>query len=336
MPATLTRELAASFANITLTHVSREYPGKMDHILAGPADVASPRVLHPAFYGSFDWHSCVHGFWLLAKILRLFPDLPQASNIRALFDEHLAPSKIAGELSYLERPLQQNFERPYGWAWLLMLAGELARHEMTDARIWYDHLQPVSRLLAQRFRTYLPKLPFPIRAGTHPNTAFAAALAIEYAVQCGDSDLLAAVRTRMKEFFGLDADCQALEPNGNDFHSPLLIEMECMRRVLGQRDFPAWVDGFLPRLAEREPRILFEPVAVGDQSDQQIVHLDGLNFSRAWCWRNLAAALPNGDVRSKIALDAAESHILASLPHITNDYMGEHWLATYATLALSA
>jgi hypothetical protein len=336
MPATLTRDLAARFADITLTHVRREYPGKMDHILAGPADVASPRVLHPAFYGSFDWHSCVHGFWLLAKLVRLFPDLPQGSSIRALFDEQLAPGKIAGELSYLERPLQQSFERPYGWAWLLMLAGELARHDMAQARSWYDHLQPLARLLALRFKAYLPKLPFPIRAGTHPNTAFAAALAIDYAEQCGDGDLLAVVRTRMREFFGSDADGQALEPNGNDFHSPLLIEMECMRRALGPRDFPAWVDRFLPRLGQRQPRVLFEPVAVKDQSDPQIVHLDGLNFSRAWCWKSLAAALPAGDARSGIALDAAEAHILASLPHIANDYMGEHWLATYATLALTA
>jgi Protein of unknown function (DUF2891) len=336
MHSTLTRDLAASFANLTLTHVTREYPGKMDHILTGPDEIANPRALHPAFYGSFDWHSCVHGFWLLAKILRLFPDLPQAPKIRALFDEHLAPSKIAGELDYLERPLQQNFERPYGWAWLLMLAGELAQHRAADAAAWCDHLQPLSRMLARRFKAYLPNLPFPIRAGTHPNTAFAAALAIEYAELCGESDLLVVVRMRIKEFFGSDVDCHALEPNGNDFHSPLLIEMECMRRVLDRLDFFAWVECFLPRLAEREPRILFEPIAPADPSDPQTVHLDGLNFSRAWCWRKFAAALPDNDPRSKIALDAAEAHIHASLPRITGDYMGEHWLATYATLALTA
>src|SRR5947208_3670692 len=155
MHSKLNRELAASFANIALAHVTREYPGKMDHILTGPADTASPRALHPAFYGSFDWHSCVHGFWLLAKILRLFPNLSQAAKIRDLFDEHLTPDKIAGELSYLERPSQENFERPYGWAWLLMLAGELVRHTTADAKNWYAHLQPLSRLLARRFRTYL-------------------------------------------------------------------------------------------------------------------------------------------------------------------------------------
>jgi hypothetical protein len=338
MRSQLNRDMAASFASIVLAHVTREYPGKMDHVLTGPADVQGPRALHPVFYGSYDWHSCVHGFWLLAKILRLFPDVPQAPNIHALFDEHMTPERVGGELRYLDKPLQDNFERPYGWAWLLMLSSELARHTTAHAhaKVWHDHLQPLAQVLGQRLRAYMPKLPFPIRGGTHPNTAFAAILAIEYAEVCDDPELLDVVRSRMKEFFGSDADCQALEPNGNDFHSPLLIEMECMRRVLPRPEFLSWVGRFLPRLGDREPRILFEPVAVIDRSDQQIVHLDGLNFSRAWCWRAFAAALPDGDTRRKIALDAAEAHIAVSLPHITADYMGEHWLATYATLALTA
>jgi hypothetical protein len=332
----LSGKMAAGFADIALSHVTREYPYKMDHVITGPADIANPRALHPVFHGSFDWHSCVHSFWLLAKILRLFPELQQAPKIRALFDEHLTPSKIAGELSYLEKPLQNNFERPYGWAWLLMLASEFARHTTPEAKIWYRNLQPLSNLLAQRFQNYLPKLPFPIRSGTHPNTAFATALAIEYAEVCGKSELLAVAKTRMKEFFGADVNCQALEPSGNDFHSPLLVEMECMRRVLGQPDFLDWAGRFLPRLAEREPRILMVPVTVTDQSDPQTVHLDGLNFSRAWCWRSFAATLPENDARREIALDAAEAHILASLPNVAGDYMVEHWLATYAVLALTA
>jgi Protein of unknown function (DUF2891) len=336
MHSKLPRELAGSFATVALSHVTREYPGKMDHVVAGPADIASPRALHPTFYGSFDWHSCVHGFWLLAKIGDLFPDLPQVANIRALFDAQLTPDKIAGELSYLQRPGQENFERPYGWAWLLMLASQLARHKATEANIWYQHLQPLARLLAQRFKQYLAKLPFPIRAGTHPNTAFAAALAIDYAETCEDADLLVTVQTRMRTFFGSDVDCRPSEPNGNDFHSPLLIEMEGMRRALDHSDFLNWADRFLPQIAKREPHILFEPIAATDQADPHTVHLVGLNFSRAWCWRRFAAALPNTDVRRKIAMDAAEAHIVASLPHVAGDYMGEHWLATYATLALTA
>jgi hypothetical protein len=182
----------------------------------------------------------------------------------------------------------------------------------------------------------LPKLPYPVRSGTHANTAFAAVLAIEYAQICGDAELLEIVRTRMKEFFGSDANCRAFEPNGNDFHSPILVEVECMRRALDRSEFLYWVGRFLPQLADREPRILFEPVAVTDRSDPQIVHLDGLNFSRGWCWRTFADAVPSGDVRRKIARDAAEAHILVSLPHIAGDYAGEHWLATFAALALTA
>jgi hypothetical protein len=217
-----------------------------------------------------------------------------------------------------------------------MLTAELAQHRTAQSKIWLEHLQPLAAVFSRRFRKYLPKLPYPIRGGTHPNTAFAAALAIEYAQICGDAELLGIVCTRMKEFFGSDANCRAFEPNGNDFHSPLLIELECMRRALNRREFLDWAGRFLPQLADREPRILFEPAAVTDRSDPQIVHLDGLNFSRAWCWRTFAEALPKDDVRRKIAQDAAEAHILVSLPHIAADCMGEHWLATYATLALTA
>ena len=336
MRSEMTRELAANFANIALSHVTREYPGKMDHVLTGPSDIQNPRALHPMFHGSFDWHSCVHGFWLLAKILRLFPDVSQSAKIRALFNAQLTAENVAGELSYLERPMQGNFERPYGWAWLLMLASELAQHTTVESKNWFNLLRPLSDVFAERFKTYLPKLPFPIRGGTHPNTAFAAAFAIEYAHVCSDAELLNVVRTRVKEFFGSDKDCQAFEPSGNEFHSPILIEMECMRRALSQPEFLDWLDRFLPKLVEREPQVLFRPVSVSDYADQQLVHLAGLNLSRAWCWRMLAMSLQAGDARRKLALDSAESHIKCSLPNISVDYMGEHWLATYAMLALTA
>jgi hypothetical protein len=335
MPSQLTRELASRFAGIALNHARREYPGKMDHVLSGPRDLQSPRALHPAFYGSFDWHSCVHGFWLLAKLLRLYPDLPQAGAIGALFDQQLTPANIAGELRYLQRPLQDTFERPYGWAWLLMLASELARHRTPEANAWLNALQPLALTFAARFKTYLPKLPYPIRSGTHPNTAFAAALAIEYAQICGDAELLQIVCGRMRDFFAGDEDAHAFEPNGNDFHSPILIEVECMRRTLAKQDFLAWLERFLPKLRERKPDVLFEPVDVSDRSDPQMVHLDGLNFSRAWCWRSLSLSLAPDDPRRALAMESAEAHIAASLPHIAADYAGEHWLATFATLALT-
>ena len=336
MRSEMTRELAAVFANIALSHVTREYPAKMDHVLTGPLDIQSPRALHPMFYGSFDWHSCVHGFWLLAKIFRLFPDLPQSAKIRSLFNAQLTAENVAREQNYLERPMQGNFERPYGWAWLLMLASELAQHATAESKNWYNLVRPLSQVFAGRFKIYLAKLPYPIRAGTHPNTAFAAAFAIEYAQVCGDIELLEIVCAQVQKFYGSDTDCRAFEPGGNEFHSPILIEIECMRRALSQSDFMDWLDRFLPKLAEREPQVLFEPVAVSDHADPQIVHLEGLNFSRAWCWRMLAKSLSAGDARRKFALESAEAHIRHSLPHITADYMGEHWLATYAMLALTA
>jgi hypothetical protein len=332
----LTREVAGRFAKIVLAHITREYPGKMDHVLTGPADVQNPRALHPAFYGSFDWHSCVHGFWLMATILRRFPDLEQASAIRGLFDNQLSAANIAAELRYLHRPLQENFERPYGWAWLLALSSELDQNETAHARGWFDTLRPFAEELATRFKQYLTRLPYPIRGGTHPNTAFAAALVIEYAEIRKDNDLLNAVCERVKAFFAADSDCQAWEPNGNDFHSPTLMVMECMRRALPPADFVDWVGRYLPRLSQREPRVLFEPVPVADHSDAQIGHLDGLNFSRAWCWRAFARVLPDTDPRRTLALEAAERHINQSFSHLQTDYAGEHWLATYATLALTA
>jgi Protein of unknown function (DUF2891) len=331
----LTAELAASFAKIALSHVLREYPGKMDHVVSAPADIQSRCALHPAFYGSFDWHSCVHGFWLLARILRLYPDLPQAPDVGRLFDQQLSRDKIVAELGFFDRPMQGNFERPYGWAWLLMLSSEMAQHQTAQSKIWHDHLQPLAHALAQRLTTYLAKLPYPIRAGTHPNTAFAAALALEYGEVCRDKELVETVRARVKEFFGSDTDCRPFEPSGNDFHSPSLIEMECMRRALPQSDFLDWLGRFLPSLAERQPKVLFEPVAVPDRADPQIVHLDGLNLSRAWCWRMLCDALPDGDRRKTHASESVQLHLAESLPHIADDYMGEHWLATFAMLALS-
>lgn len=336
MQSSMTADLASRFAKIALSHATREFPAKMDHILTGPADIQGPRALHPMFHGSFDWHSCVHAFWLLAKILRLYPDVPQAAAIGSLFDAHLTDANAAAEMNYFKRPMQGNFERPYGWAWLLMLASELERHGARRSDAWRNSLRPFAKFVAAKFKDYVLKLPFPIRAGTHPNTAFAAALAVEYAQTVGDAELQNVVRERMREFFGSDADGRAFEPSGNDFHSPILIEVECMRRVLAQAEFSVWFDRFLPRLTQREPQVLFDPIPVGDHADPQIVHLDGLNFSRAWCWRSLAKSLPAGDSRRDLVLKSAEDHIAQSLPHLDADYMAEHWLTTYALLALTA
>ena len=324
---------ASRFAAAALGHVTREYPNKMDHVLAGPEDVQGPRTLHPIFFGSFDWHSCVHGWWTLFTLLRLYPDMPEAPQVEALADELFTPENVAAETAYLDRPGSRGFERPYGWAWLLMLAAELARQE--------DHtrattLAPLTAAFVRRFQTFLPLASYPVRVGTHFNTAFALRLTLDYAEGAGDAALAALCRQRAMLWHATDQDCQAWEPSQDEFLSPALMEAALMRRVMAPDAFPGWFDAFLPRLDQREPATLFLPADVSDRSDGKIAHLDGLNLSRAWCWREIATALPADDLRRGIALEAAETHLDAALPHVTGDYMGEHWLASFALLALLA
>ena len=327
---TLTPEIAASFAAIVLGHVTREYPHKLDHVMDGPEDVAGPRELHPIFFGSFDWHSCVHGWWLLLRLRRLFPEMPQAPEIEVLANEMLTPEKVAGELAYLDRARSRGFERPYGWAWLLYLHLEASRHE---DRNWADHLEPLARVFADRLHAYMATLTHAIRVGTHANTSFALILAMEWADKF-DRSLATTVRLWAVEQFRGHRDCQAWEPGGEDFLSPALIESLCMARVLIPDGFAKWFSAFLPRLAEQHPVTLFVPATVSDRTDGTIRHLDGLNLSRAWCWRSIAGALE--PELGALARRTAHEHLAASLPHVTGDYAGEHWLATFALLALEA
>jgi len=327
MKQRLTAEIAERFANIALGHVTREYPHKLDHVMDGPEDVLGPRALHPIFHGSFDWHSCVHGYWLITRLRRLFPDIAAAPRIDALLDEMLTREKVRGELDYLDRAYSGGFSRPYGWAWLLALHGEAQRH---DASLG-DNLAPLAAAFAERFKSYLRRLTYPIRVGTHFNTAFAMILALDWA-EVNDPALAALIRTRAQDYFGGDRACEAWEPSGDDFLSSALIEALCMRRALPATAFVAWFSAFLPDLAEGRPAALFTPASVSDRSDGKIAHLDGVNLSRAWCWRGLAPAC--GPELAALAERTAEAHLDASLPHVAGDYMGEHWLATYALLAL--
>jgi hypothetical protein len=321
----LTAETAQRFAEAALSHVTREYPHKLDHVMDGPEDVHGPRDLHPIFFGSFDWHSCVHGYWLLMRVRRLFPDLPAAVRIDALLDEMITPENVAGELAYLDRPYSGGFERPYGWAWLLAL------HREAQSAGHGDVLEPLARAFAERFSIYLPKLTYPIRVGTHYNTAFALILALEWAEE-NDAALAALIRARATDYYGGDRDCSAWEPGGDEFLSAALVEALLMRRVLDAPDFGAWFGGFLPRIGEGHPASLFTPAFVSDRSDGKIAHLDGFNLARAWCWRGIADRLE--PALAARALATADAHLDASLPHVTGDYMGEHWLATFALLAL--
>jgi len=324
----LTESDADRMALIALGHVGREYPSKLDHVLLSDADAATPRALHPIFFGSFDWHSCVHAYWMLARLRRRFPAMAAAARIDALFRANLTPENVAGELAYLSRPHSRGFERPYGWAWLLMLAAELSRDGMSTP------IAPLAAAFAERFVAHLPKATYPVRAGTHANTALALILALDYARICRQAALGGAVESAARRYFADDADCQAWEPSGEDFLSSALTEAHCMRCILPADEFDAWLSGFLPRLAAGEPATLFRPATVSDRSDGRIVHLDGLNLSRAWSWRRIAEALPNADPRRTIAQATATNHLAAGLPHVAGDYMGEHWLATYAVLAL--
>ena len=327
-----TRQMASRLAGVALGHVGREYPNGLVHVLSGPADARTPRDLHPLFFGSFDWHSSVHAHWLLARLLRLVPDLPEAPAIAQRFDEGFTAQAVDGELAYLEAPARASFERPYGWAWLLMLGAEL---RLRGGR-WDDVLRPLSDAFAARLAVFLPKADYPVRAGAHSNTAFALALAHEYTKVAADEDLAALITAKALAWYGADIDCQAWEPSGDDFLSPALIEAELMRRVLAPLAFRGWFASFLPHAASGKPPTLFEPARVSDRGDGKIAHLDGLNLSRAWCWRGIARAVSRDDPVRAVAAAAAERHLAASLPHVAGDYMGEHWLASFALLALLA
>ncbi|MGA0604374.1 DUF2891 domain-containing protein [Phenylobacterium sp. VNQ135] len=325
----LTAELASSFARIALGHVAREYPNKLDHVLDGPQDAEGPRALHPIYFGSFDWHSCVHGYWTLATILRLFPDIPEAPAIRARFDAAFTPQNVAAEVAYLARPSARGFERPYGWGWLLKLQAELLAHDGP----WAGVHQPLADAFAQRFFDFLPKAAYPIRTGVHSSTSFALAMATDYARR-RDPALLALFAEKVRAWHLADRDAQAWEPSLDEFLSATLTTAECLRRLLPPDEFSAWFAAYLPGIADGRPATLFTPATVTDRTDGKIVHLDGLNLSRAWCWRSLASTL-SGPARAA-AEAAADRHLAASLPHVAGDYMGEHWLASFALLALTA
>ena len=318
--------MASRMAGIALGHVTHEYPHKLDHVMTSDADAQTPRALHPIFFGSFDWHSCVHGWWTLLTVRRLFPDIPEAAAVDELANSSFSVAKVQVERAYLDRPSSRGFERPYGWAWLLHLHLEAGRHD----RDWADALEPLARGFAERWRDYLEILTYPIRVGTHFNTAFAITLSLEWA-QAFDPALADRLQQRSLDWYGEDRNCQAWEPGGDEFLSSALTEALCMSRT-NSAAFPKWFGEFLPRAVQCEPASLFTPVTVSDRSDGKIAHLDGTNLSRAWCWRSIAPLLPAE--MADVARATAATHLAAALPHISGDYMGEHWLASFALLAL--
>lgn len=326
---TLSEARAESFARVALANVAREYPRKVDHLLLAAPGELVPKRIHPAFYGSYDWHSAVHMHWLLVRLLRLFPDLPEAGAIRQLLDAHLAPEPIAIELAYFESPAGRTFERPYGWSWLLELHAELLRLE---ASRWARAIAPLANLIARRFGAQVCAAPYPVRSGSHGNTAFASLLALDYAHRAGDRELAAAIEQAARRWYATDRDAPiAYEPSLDDFLSPALIEAVLMREVMAAAEFRPWLEAFLPAL----PGALATPPSVADRSDARQAHLDGLALSRAWCFTRLATAWPGEDTRHADCRTAAERHLAAALPQVVGGaYVGEHWLASFAALAM--
>jgi len=333
----LTEKQASHFAALALKCVSREFPNKPEHVINNASEVSSPKVLHPAFYGCYDWHSSVHGHWMLVRLLKMFPNLPESAQIRAALGANLTAENIRAEVAYMKQPNRQSFERTYGWAWALKLAEELNSWNDADGKKWSENLQPLAETLTNSYLNFLPKQTYPIRTGVHPNTAFGLAFALDYAKAAREQQLEALLNERSRTYYAKDIDYPgAWEPGGEDFFSAALMEADLMRRVMKPAEFATWFHRFLPDVAKGGPTALLQPAIVTDRSDPKLVHLDGLNLSRAWCMRSIAAALPANDPARKILADAADKHAAAALAHVASgDYAGEHWLASFAVFLLS-
>ncbi len=333
----LSEKQASHFAALALKCVSREFPNKPEHVINNASEVKGPKALHPAFYGCYDWHSSVHGHWMLIRLLKTFPSLPESAQIREALNANLTAENVQQEVAYMKQPNRQSFERTYGWAWALKLAEELHSWNDADGKRWAENLQPLAETLSKSYATFLPKQTYPIRTGVHPNTAFGLAFALDYAKTVGDSELELLLNERSRSYFASDADYPgAWEPGGEDFFSAALMEADLMRRVMKPREFATWFHRFLPGVAKGNPAALLQPATVTDRTDPKLVHLDGLNLSRAWCMRSIARALPETDPARKVLSVSAEKHASAALAHVASgDYAGEHWLASFAVFLLS-
>lgn len=328
----LSADSATRFANLALDCLHREYPNKLGQVLKDENSLLPPKTLHPAFYGCFDWHSSVHGHWMLVKILKVFPDLPDRQRIIDGLSRSLTPDNIAGEVSYFESA-SPSWERTYGWAWLLQLATELGTWDDPRGKEWTDNLRPLAELVRERYIEFLPRQEYPVRTGVHPNTAFGLSFAFDYADALGDDTLRNAVVAAATRYYVDDTNCPlSWEPSGEDFLSPCFEEAALMARVIPARNFRPWLDAFLPALSTEYS---LRPANVSDRSDPKIVHLDGLNLSRAWNLITIAGRLDDEKVATRLR-KLANEHVKASLPHITSEhYEGSHWLGSFAIYALT-
>jgi len=323
---------AERFAKLALACVHKEYPNKISHSLLSDADVAPPRKLTPAFYGCYDWHSSVHGHWLLVRLLRTFPDAPFAPAAREALRQSLTVENVAAEAAYLKAEGRASFERPYGLAWLLQLSAELREWGDPQAREMADNLRPAEEAALGRLKDWLPKLSHPVRIGEHAQTAFALGLMLDYARIANDAQFAALIESKAKQFYFADKSCPLdYEPSGEDFLSPCLGEADLMRRVLARDEFGRWLKAFLPQISKAKTGSWLQPVVSPDPSDPKLAHLDGLNLSRAWMLEGIASGLPNDDKRLPVITAAAEAHRRAGLAAVTGaHYEGGHWLGSFA------
>jgi hypothetical protein len=331
-PTGYTADQAAVHVQLALDCAEREYPNQIQHVMASDEDLGTPRALHPAFHGCYDWHSAVHGHWLLARFARLYPEHPLAASARAVLDRHLTPPAIATEAAYLQGDGREPWQRPYGLAWVLQLAAELHEWDDPAAHRWADALAPLVAVCVERFTDWLPKLAYPIRTGEHSQTAFAFGLVLDFACATGRNDLADLVIVTSLRLYAYDRGADlAFEPSGQDFLSPVLAEADLMRRVLDGGAFATWLEEFLPAIPV-DGDAGFLPIAVvTDRIDGKLAHLDGLNLSRAWMLEGIAAALPRADPRRPALQNAARAHAEDGLASVTGEhYAGGHWLGTYA------
>jgi hypothetical protein len=323
---------AQRFAALALKCLHEEYPSHISHTMNTDADARPPHELTPAFYGCYDWHSDVHGHWLLVRLLRMFPDAPFASKARSELALSLTPEAMAGEVAYFKREDRASFERPYGIAWLLQLSGELRGWDDPQAQGWSSALRELEGEAASRLKAWVPKLHYPIRVGEHDQTAFSFGLIWDWAGIAGDSQMRAVLSDAAKRFYLHDRNCPLkYEPSGEDFLSPCLAEADFIRRVLGADEFRLWLSGFLPEIPRNTGSAWLRPAVVSDRSDPKLAHVDGLNLSRAWMLEGIAHALRASDRRVPVLLETAKQHRDAALPAVTGEhYEGGHWLGTFA------
>ncbi len=335
--ATFDVETATRFAELALDCAHREYPNKIAHVLSSDEDVRPPRELTPAFKGCFDWHSAVHGHWLLVRLARAFPEADFAAAALEVVGESLVPAHLAAEADYLAAEGREGFERPYGLAWLLQLAAELREWDDPRAREWSQALEPLEAEAVERLSSWIPKLTYPIRIGEHAQTAFAFGLILDWARIAGDADTEALLVRRGRDFYLADTACPlSYEPSGHDFLSPCIAEADFLRRLLGADEFAAWLTQFLPEIPADGSASWLEPAVVSDRSDGKLAHLDGLNLSRAWMLEGIAAGLPGSDRRRASLVAAADAHREAGLAAVTGEhYAGGHWLGSFATYLVS-